>query len=481
MSFGITDYGFNLKRFEDCLSELEAVIRELFGDDVNLDAESVHGQLVNVLALREADLWERMQAAYAATRPTSSSGISLDDLLQLTGLSRIPETASQVDMLMRGPSSTLVSTGYQVANVEETVVFEAVESVTLQSSSCVEITIEVTAAAAGAYTVTVDGVTYTFTATTETVDEIIDGLAAVISAALGSEVTVTKNYDDDQFTLYFPDHVDRTVTVAGNLSIKEVGGMCQFMCTDTGPISVPAGELTVSLTPTAVTSVVNPAAAMPGRLIETDTEARIRYARSFAGINGATAVAIENRILQEVANVSWCRVYSNDTNLVDAAGRPPHSVEAMVTGGTAADVAEKIFEVKAAGIATFGNQSQNVYDDYGELHVVKFSRIVDVYAWVRVTVTLDEEDTYPVDGDSALQAAIVDYGILKFTLGRDLVNDKFKVPVHDVRGIRSSSIELAVTTTPGGTPSYGSPGADVVVDSDEQAIFSADRVVVVRS
>jgi uncharacterized phage protein gp47/JayE len=482
IEYGITDTGFILKRFEVCLNELMNVIRELFGEDVNLDAESVHGQLVHVLALREADLWERMQAAYNATRPSSAVGVTLDDILALRGLVRLPETKSQVSVSMLGPDTTVVPVGFSISDEDETKFFELAEETEILASNAFGVIVEITAAAAGTYTINIDGTDYSFVATTETVDEIIDGLTAVLTAALGDAITIIKDYDLDVMSIYSTDlETHRVYTVTGNLSIGSVSTIGTFYCIETGPVSAPVDTLTKITTPGDVVGVTNLTAASPGRLVESDMEARVRLQRSFAGINGATQFSIENRILSEVNNVSWCRVFSNNTDLVDEAGRPPHSIEVVALGGINQDIFDKIFECKAGGIQTYGNQAGTVEDIHGNIYDVYFSRPVDAYVWARCTIVYDYEIAYPVDGDTQIKNSLVEYGNLNFSLGRDLVNDRLKTPVHQVSGIRSVSIELAITDTPGGTPSYGAPGDDVIITPIQQPVFDASRIIILES
>ena len=58
-------------------------------------------------------------------------------------------------------------------------------------------------------------------------------------------------------------------------------------------------------------------------------------------------------------------VWENGGDTVDADGRPPHSVEAMVTGGDNAAIAAVLWAAKARGIATYGSTSVAVADAQG--------------------------------------------------------------------------------------------------------------------
>lgn len=53
-------------------------------------------------------------------------------------------------------------------------------------------------------------------------------------------------------------------------------------------------------------------------------------------------------------------MYENRTNETDSEGRPPHSVEAVVDGGSNSDIAEQILATVSAGITTYGSVSVDV-------------------------------------------------------------------------------------------------------------------------
>lgn len=474
-TFGITDAGFVLKRYEDCKAELEDEIREVFGDDVNLDAGSLFGQLINIHATREADTWERMQAAYDATRPAAATGIPLDDILSLSGLTRLPETASSVYVCMRGDDGATIPADFSVSDLDETVHWLLDEETEISVNDAVEAQIHIDSAAAGTYSVIIDGTTHSFVATTETEDEILAALAAVIATALGDAMTVTTYPDTDILMLRAADlSTSFTVSLSGNLSFESIGTLGLFYCEETGAIPAPANSLVKINTPDAVDSVVNFLPATRGRLEETDVECRLRRALSYAGINGATPNAIETRIKTDVNGVSDCYVFINDTDTTDDDGRPPHSVEIVVSGGTDEDIAQKIYEVVAAGVATYGTEAETVTTSLGQTKEINFSRPDLVYVWIRYTLTYDPEMAFPVDGEDQIRSQTVAYGETNFPLGRDLAVDKFKVPVHAVPGVRTVAVELAITDTPLGTPSYDS--IDIVLSATQLADFDATRI-----
>lgn len=147
--------------------------------------------------------------------------------------------------------------------------------------------------------------------------------------------------------------------------------------------------------------------------------------------------------------------FSHSTRLDISGATSPHTIESVVEGGTDQDVADKIWEVKAGGIGTHGNTSKIVTDSEGDEHLIKFTRPTKQYAWVDVEYTLNPEENFPADGEQQIIDNIYVLGIT-FNVGDDFILIKFYSPINAVEGIADVTLTIAVTDTPGGTPSYGS-------------------------
>lgn len=105
-----------------------------------------------------------------------------------------------------------------------------------------------------------------------------------------------------------------------------------------------------------------------------------------------------------------CAIYENNTDVTDSSGRPPHSIEVVVSGGTDQDIADFIWSVKPAGIQTYGSSSATVSDSNGDSQTIYFSR--PTYKYVHLEVTIDSyyaEEQFPLDGVDQIKAAIFDY------------------------------------------------------------------------
>lgn len=173
-----------------------------------------------------------------------------------------------------------------------------------------------------------------------------------------------------------------------------------------GVYTANAGTLTGIATPvTGWLSVTNAADAVPGAAAESDPVLRVRRrAELFA--QGASVVDAVRRELVAVTGVSTVTVVENETDLDERyrGGLPPHSLEAIVQGGTDAAVAAALWAAKAGGVRTYGSTSATTADAGGVMRTVHWTRPTSVDAYVFITY---ERNPATYAGDDALIAAIV--------------------------------------------------------------------------
>lgn len=114
--YGVTEFGFNRKRLDKLLSELNAEVKSVFGDNLNVEPESPDGQINGIISESNANLWEIAEAAYNAFNPSAATGATLSNLVQLNGISRLEATRSRVQLTLTGspfttiPINSIVST-----------------------------------------------------------------------------------------------------------------------------------------------------------------------------------------------------------------------------------------------------------------------------------------------------------------------------------------------------------------------------------
>jgi uncharacterized phage protein gp47/JayE len=248
---------------------------------------------------------------------------------------------------------------------------------------------------------------------------------------------------------------DPTKRFANASEIVSVGApltLQRFTCEETGPVSVNTGTLTtIAESVTGWNSITNTAdtSGTGGRLgseAETDTELRARRESELTRSASTTVDAIRVAVL-DVGGVESCTVLENVTDATDANGLPPHSVGAVVRGGTAAGIAAAIWGAKAAGIATYGSTTQAHVDDQGVSHDVEYSEATEIPLYASVLLTAVEGE-YP--GDDAVKAALVaEFGAMQ--TGKDvkifrLVSTVMGLPgVVDLTGVSIDVVDPPVT------------------------------------
>jgi uncharacterized phage protein gp47/JayE len=234
-----------------------------------------------------------------------------------------------------------------------------------------------------------------------------------------------------------------------------------------GRILANAGTITEIAVPVSGwVSVTNASDATPGRDLESDTALRTRRNRVIRAGGSSPLDAIRAALLA-VTDVQQVNVYENDTDYT-ANGLPPHSVHAVVTGGTDQAVGEALFAAKAAGIATHGATSVTVTDDGGNSHTVLFDRPATVNIYVMVT--LEKDASYA--GDDAVKTAVASLGD-ELSAGDNVRQSAIVRLVLAVMGV--VDVTEVLIGRAGGASRVD---ANLLIGQDEIAAFSTARVQV---
>jgi uncharacterized phage protein gp47/JayE len=160
-------------------------------------------------------------------------------------------------------------------------------------------------------------------------------------------------------------------------------------------------------------------------------------------------------------------------------GRPPKSFEAIVQGGSNQTVADKIWQVKPAGIQTFGNVNDYggvpIIDSQGTQHYIYFSRAQPVYIWVQVQLQLYSGETFPLNGIQQVKDAILAYGN-SLGIGTDVLLQRVLAQIFQVPGIAGGTMTIAATADPDGNPVYGS--SDIIIGDSQVSAWDLVRIIV---
>jgi len=237
--------------------------------------------------------------------------------------------------------------------------------------------------------------------------------------------------------------------------------------------NVGANTITVMADPpTGVESVNNAAATDGGENEETDSDLRARAQDELADGMLGTAPGIINA-LKKTSGVKSVSLFINDTSSVDGDGLESHHFEAVVEGGTDADVGQALWESKAAGDGTQGGVHGTGVTYQADLgngttHPVDFSRptVVSIY------VDMDLSTTDEYDGDGEVRDAIVRYlgGTLtsggvedgELRVSDDVIYTKILSAIMSVDGIADvPSLTIGKTSSPTGTSNISIASSEV--------------------
>lgn len=473
--YGVTAQGFVRKPLVVIKQELEQELRDIFGS-IRTDPQSGFGQLIGVFASREADWWELAEKTYNSNFPASASGVSLDNAVSLTGTVRTAAQAASLVVQMEGDEGTVVPSGTQVSDTETGFIFSLLTETTITKSNLHKAVYTVDSDTEASYSITINGVVSTFTLSGgESTTDIAAGLASEISSNLSGDVTATNDGASVVVETVDPDDVAEffDATAEGtDITLTEIWTPGLYECTVTGDVNVPAGGIDTIETPvTGFSQADNLAASFGGSDVLTDDQLRIKQQQELQGTNSATLLAIKSRVLNEVSGVTEVFVFENDTDTVDVEGRPPNSIEVVVEGGLESEVAQKIFDVKAAGIETFGSEVEDVIDPNGDTQSVKFNRPTPVDIYMIVEITQNAEEVLPANFASLIESQVLATGEA-LEIGEDVILQRFFGPIYsNVEGIATITIKAGFSPAPAGT-------SNLPIASREFARFTSANITV---
>lgn len=459
--YGLLPTGFSPKPLLTIREELNAALRSAFGASLDLGDRSIIGQLVGILAERYSNLWDLMQAVYSSQDTDSASAAALDALCILTGTTRPQAAFSTAPVVLTGDPATLVPAGSGILTTSTGKRFTTDDAATI--------------------TVVASRATTTYYA----VGDRVTAQAAAVDRVYQCITSGTTNADANPLTFPFaadPENLDIT---DGTVHWTYVGLGTAAIDVDTtaevtGSVTAVARDLAEIDNPVlGWETAVNLIDATTGRDLATDEELRELREAELGGIGHGTVPAIKAALL-DIDGVISATVYYNNTDLTDADGLPPHSVECMVR--TAWDVADTVsdqaihntlFNNVAAGIVTHGDVVGTVTDEQGTDHTFKFRRPTPVPIYVTLTIIKDAA-LYPSNGDTLVQEAIVAWGAAQ-RAGKDAVSAAISARAFQVSGV------LDVDTCYIGIAPSPSAETTIEIGLRELATYDATRIIVVSS
>lgn len=257
--------------------------------------------------------------------------------------------------------------------------------------------------------------------------------------------TLVNNLFNDQFST----DSEITIGIEGTAFVRATS-------LSIGPKDVSQGTWSLNQSISGISSVIVENDGVIGRFEETDAEFKAR-AKNTVHDGLATLPTIKSYIENNVHGITSVSVVENETSSTDINGRPPHSIEVMVLGGSDEEIARAIFMSKPAGIKAYGTHIEGdgylVFDSNGGAHYVNWSILNTAYLWINVAITHYEEEILPDNYSELIKQAIVEWAETEYTFGKDVIPKRICVPVYSVAGIEDVTITVAVTYNSETTPS----------------------------
>lgn len=128
----IDDDGFHRTRLDERLATLEADVRAIYGDDIDLTPESPDGQLLGVFAEAISDVDQLAEDVYNGRSPAGARGAGLARLVRLNGVTKKEEQFSTAPLNVVGVDGTIIPAGSLVAStVDATAVFATIADISI--------------------------------------------------------------------------------------------------------------------------------------------------------------------------------------------------------------------------------------------------------------------------------------------------------------------------------------------------------------
>lgn len=482
--YGITETGLRIKRFDTILSEINAFQTEGFGVQVGANTRSFLNTLNTSVADKIAELWELGADIYHNLSPMSAEGAALDNAVQFGGNSREKARSTYYPIHCECTEGiTLDEETLIESDTNPAIKFLSAEERTISRSSFNKAKVKVVSTQPGeAYTVALNGTLYSYTCKAQDGPEaILGGLRDLILADEAEAFTASVDSENVLLIIEAADvESENSMLLTDSLTTESVTAIISFASEEPGEVSLPNGAITKIVTaPTGFLSCTNLCGYVAGRLLETDVELRQSYVDKIFSRSSRMTDSIRSAILANCAGVTAAQVYENRTNETDSEGRPPHSVEAVVDGGSNSDIAEQILATVSAGITTYGSVSVDVPGEDDDMIEVCFNRPTYIYCWFKVTLTISKASLVPANYAELVETAIVD-AMSQVENGEDVVPQQQFLPAiyEQVPGISYIDVSIYTTTSASEGQPSSYPLRSVEITNRQRAMTSSTRIEV---
>lgn len=387
MAYGITAYGLDVPNLQEWIDEYHTLAKTTFGSDINLTENSLFNKFFGIFAYQDMKIWNVLQAAYSSQTVDGAEGIYLDEVFGRRGVFRKSASATtgyvSITSNSSAPWSTSIDNSYTFVDSNDKQYNP--ETSQLLSDRVVAYSLLKSAAQAAGTSLTfyiqntTSGLVVSQAFTTNSSTFLADLQTFILSnldTSDSTKVIIDSNTIYVGYTsgdLASPVGLSVPVKFYTSIAVGTKYSEIQVVCNETGSNEVLVGAIK-SMSPTlsfGYVSVSNLEAFTTGSDVETDAEYRDRFNSVVDEAVAATRPAIY-KALTDLDGVEKVMIYDNPTSS-NTPEADAFSFNTVIIGGTTADIAQKIYDVKPINTLTDGTTTYTVDTEDGSTEVIKFT------------------------------------------------------------------------------------------------------------
>lgn len=201
-------------------------------------------------------------------------------------------------------------------------------------------------------------------------------------------ITCTATSTDINYTIPAGTVFSEDFETASDISITSYSQSIQLIAVDNGLSDQEVTDTLTSESYLPLLSDVEITDIQDGTDDESDPDLILRLSDSDSETSQNDVDAILDR-LNSLTDTTRVRVLENDTNAeVDSV--PAYAIEAIVLGGLDEDIATVIYDVKASGTPTNGDEEVTLTDSQGYPKLIKFTRPTSIDVYARISISARE-------------------------------------------------------------------------------------------
>lgn len=474
--YGIKSNGFIRPTREVLLQEFkDKVIEKL--PQIDISTGSIFDIIFNLNSDFLDKVLQTIEELIYQSRVETATGINLDNLVAIGAIQRKYAGSSNVSCIIKGSNGTTIPTGTRISNPSTNDYFFNLTEGLISVFSCVELEISFNNVLANTlYKFLINNIATEYTTGSSVVLEtFIDDIINTINNNINYPVNAVK-IDTNKIKIT-SENLKNTFSFVNsdNITINDVSSLLVFYAEENGQINVNLNSITNIIdSVSGFKEVYNAFEGSIGTLEETDEELRDRF--FLIGKNNrayATSEAILNSFnnIDLINGISYLKLLEQPTNIDYV-----KLIHLIVEGGTDEEVANLLYKVKPAGVGTFGNTQIQVKDLNGDIQFINFTRPEKKYVWLKATLTQGGDFTIPSNYNDLAKELILKQAT-KIINGVDIIPLQFAgILALNIAGVEDVLIEIAITDTENGTPSY-TTNRITILDT-QYTVFNANRLII---